>query len=107
VLLQVDDKPFKVEVSFLLICVNMVRPVLGKSIELSCVVEYTLIPLLKVQEFLQLGAEQTRRKYRAHPMGHGDQQVGRRCRKPTRLQLSLEVVVLHTESSDTLYSGVA
>jgi hypothetical protein len=62
VLLQVDDKPFKVEVSFLLICVDMVRPVLGKSIELSCVVEYTLIPLLKVQEFLQLGAEQTRRK---------------------------------------------
>jgi hypothetical protein len=40
-------------------------------------------------------------------MGHGDQQVGQRCRKPIRLQLSLEVAVLRTEPSDTLYSGVA
>jgi hypothetical protein len=57
-LLQVDGKPFMVEVSFLLICVDVVRPVLGKSIiELSCVVEYTAIPLLKVQELLQLDAE--------------------------------------------------
>jgi hypothetical protein len=31
----------------------------------------------------------------------------RRCRKPSRLRLSLEVVVLRTESSNTLYSGVA
>jgi hypothetical protein len=50
-----------VEVSFLLIRVDVVRPVLGKSIELSCVVEYTVIPLFKVQKFLQLGVEQTRR----------------------------------------------
>jgi hypothetical protein len=60
-LLQVDGKPFMVEVSFLLIRVNVVRLVLDKSIELSCVVEYTVILLLKVQEYLQLGAEQTRR----------------------------------------------
>jgi hypothetical protein len=60
-LLQVDGKPFTVEVSFLLIRVNVVRLVLDKSIELSCVVEYTVILLLKVQEYLQLGAEQTRR----------------------------------------------
>jgi hypothetical protein len=39
-------------------------------------------------------------------MGHGDQQVGQRCRKPTRLQLSLGVVVLCTESFDTLNSGL-
>jgi hypothetical protein len=37
----------------------------------------------------------------------GDQQVGRRCMKPTKLQLSLSVVVWHTESSDTLCSEVA
>jgi hypothetical protein len=59
--LQVDGKPFTVEVSFLLICVDVVRPILGKSIELSCAVEYTAIPLLKVLEFLQLGVEQTHR----------------------------------------------
>jgi hypothetical protein len=57
----VDGKPFTVEVSFLLICVDVVRPILGKSIELSCAVEYTAIPLLKVLEFLQLGVEQTHR----------------------------------------------
>jgi hypothetical protein len=57
----VDGKPFVVEVSFLLIRVDVVRPILGKSIELSCVVEYTMIPLLKVQEFLLLGVERTYR----------------------------------------------
>jgi hypothetical protein len=39
-------------------------------------------------------------------MGCGDQQVGRQCRKPNRLQLNLEVAVLRIESSDTLYSEV-
>jgi hypothetical protein len=57
----VDGKPFILEVSFLLIRVDVVRPILGKSIELPCVVEYTVILLLKVQEFLQLGVKQTRR----------------------------------------------
>jgi hypothetical protein len=40
-------------------------------------------------------------------MGHGDQQVGRQCRKSTRIQLSLKVVVLRTESSYTMYNAVA
>jgi hypothetical protein len=47
------------------------------------------------------------RQYRSRPMEHDDHQVWRRCRKPTRLQLSLWVAALRTESSDTLYSGVA
>jgi hypothetical protein len=38
-------------------------------------------------------------------MGHGDHQVGWRCWKPTRLQLSLEDAMLHIESIDTLYSA--
>jgi hypothetical protein len=47
------------------------------------------------------------KQYETCPMEHDDQQVGQRWRKPTRLQLRLKVAVLHTESSDTLYSGVA
>jgi hypothetical protein len=46
------------------------------------------------------------RQCRTRPMRHDDQQVGRRCRKPTKLQLSLSVVAQHTESSGTLCSGV-
>jgi hypothetical protein len=34
---------------------------LGKGVELPHVVEYTIVPMLKVQEFLQLDAEQNRR----------------------------------------------
>jgi hypothetical protein len=45
------------EVSFLLIRVDVVRPVWGKGVKLPRVVEYTAVPLLKVQEFLQLGVE--------------------------------------------------
>jgi hypothetical protein len=56
--LQVDGKPFKVEVSFLLIHIDVVWPVLGKGVELPHVVKYNMVPMLKVQEFLQLGAEQ-------------------------------------------------
>jgi hypothetical protein len=59
--LQVDDKPFTIDVSFLLIRVDVVRLILGKGIELPHVVDYTAVPLLKVQEFLQLCAKQTRR----------------------------------------------
>jgi hypothetical protein len=40
-------------------------------------------------------------------MEHGDQQVGRRCRKPTWLQLSLGVAVVRTEYLDTPDSEVA
>jgi hypothetical protein len=39
-------------------------------------------------------------------MGLVDQQVGRQCRKPSRLHLSLRVVALLAESSNTLYSKV-
>jgi hypothetical protein len=41
---------YKVQVGLLLI-----------RVELPHVVEYTVVPLLKVQELLQLGAEQTHR----------------------------------------------
>jgi hypothetical protein len=34
---------------------------IDKGVDLSRVVEYTVVPLLKVQELLQLGVEQTRR----------------------------------------------
>jgi hypothetical protein len=50
-------KPFMVEVSFLLIRVDVVWPILGKAVEQPRVVEYTVIPLLKVHKFIQLGAE--------------------------------------------------
>jgi hypothetical protein len=39
-------------------------------------------------------------------MGCGDRKVGLQCRKPTRLQLSLRVAVLHIEFFDTLYNKV-
>jgi uncharacterized membrane protein YuzA (DUF378 family) len=85
-----------VQVGLLLIRVDVVRTILGKGVELSRVVEYNVVALLKVQKLLQLGAEQTHRlvmcvegSIELTPMGHGDQQVGQQCRKPTRLQLSL------------------
>jgi hypothetical protein len=60
-LLQVDGESCTVQVGVLLIRIDVVRPVLGKGVELPHVVEYTVVPLLKVQELLQLGAEQNRR----------------------------------------------
>jgi hypothetical protein len=48
-----------------------------------------------------------RRQCGTHPMEPDDQWVVRWCKRPTRLQLGLEVVALHTEFSKTLYSGVA
>jgi hypothetical protein len=39
----------------------MVGAILSQGVELPHVVEYTTVPLLKVQELLQLAAEQTRR----------------------------------------------
>jgi hypothetical protein len=50
-----------VHVGLFLMCVDVVRPVLDKGIELPCVVEYTVVPMLKVQELLKLGVEQTYR----------------------------------------------
>jgi hypothetical protein len=61
-LLQVDGESFTVQVGLLLIRIDMVRPVLGKGVELPHVVEYTTISLLKIKELLQLGSKQTRRQ---------------------------------------------
>jgi hypothetical protein len=60
-LLQVDGEPYTVQVGLLFICVNMVGAILRQGVELPCVVKYTAVPLLKVQELLQLAAEQTHR----------------------------------------------
>jgi hypothetical protein len=56
-----DGEPCMVHVGLLFICVNVVCAILSQGVELSHVVEYTVVPLLKVLEFLQHGAEQTRR----------------------------------------------
>jgi hypothetical protein len=50
------------EISFLLICVNMVGPILGKGVELVSVVIHGLVKLLQLQELLQLATEQTHRE---------------------------------------------
>jgi hypothetical protein len=60
-LLQVDGESCMVHVGLLLIRIDMVRLILGRGVELPHVIEYTAVPLFKVQELLQLGAEQTRR----------------------------------------------
>jgi hypothetical protein len=59
--LQLDGEPWMVQVGLLVIRVNVVGPTLSKSVELPHVVEYTVVPLLKVQELLQLAVEQARR----------------------------------------------
>jgi hypothetical protein len=59
--LQLDGEPWMVQVGLLVIRVNVVGPTLCKSVELPHVVEYTVVPLLKVQELLQLAVEQARR----------------------------------------------
>jgi hypothetical protein len=56
-----DGEPCPVQDGLLLIRVNVVCPVLSKSVELPHLVEYTVVRLLKVQELLQLAKEQTRR----------------------------------------------
>jgi hypothetical protein len=95
-LLQMDGEPCTVQVGLLFICVDVVCAILSQGVELPRVVEYTVVPFLKVQELLQLAAEQTpqiggvhRTQYKIHPTEHGDHQVGWRCRKPTMLQLRL------------------
>jgi hypothetical protein len=57
----VDGDSCMVQVGFLVIHVDLVRPVLGKGVELPHVIEYNVVPLLKVQKLLQLSAEQTHR----------------------------------------------
>jgi hypothetical protein len=41
------------------------------------------------------------------PMEPNDRRVVRWCRRPTRIQLSLDVVGLHIEYSDTPYTATA
>jgi hypothetical protein len=50
-----------VHVGLLFILVDVVYPVLSKSVELPRVVEYTMVPLLQAQELLQLAVEKTHR----------------------------------------------
>jgi hypothetical protein len=59
--LQMDGEPCKVQVGLLFICVDVVCAILSQGVELPHVFEYTVVPLLKVQELLQLVAEQTHR----------------------------------------------
>jgi hypothetical protein len=58
-LLQMDGEPCMVQVGLLFICVDVVCAILSQGVELPRVVKYTVVPLLKVQEFLQLAVEQT------------------------------------------------
>jgi hypothetical protein len=52
-----DGEPCMVQVGLLFIRVNVVCAILRQGVELSRVFEYTVVPLLKVQEFLQLVAD--------------------------------------------------
>jgi hypothetical protein len=54
-----DGEPRMVQVGLIFICVNVVCAILSQGVELPRVVEYTVVPLLKVQELLQLAVEQT------------------------------------------------
>jgi hypothetical protein len=47
-LLLMDGEPYTVQVGLLFIRVDVVWPVLSKSVELPHVVEYTVVPSLKV-----------------------------------------------------------
>jgi hypothetical protein len=47
-----DGEPCTVQVGLLFICVNVVCAILSQGVELSRVFEYTVVRLLKVQEFL-------------------------------------------------------
>jgi hypothetical protein len=57
VLLQIDGVPCTIQDGLLFIRVNMVGAILSQGVELPRVVEYTMVPLLKVQELLQLAVE--------------------------------------------------
>jgi hypothetical protein len=57
VLLQMYGEPCTVQVGLLFICVDVVCAILSQGVELPRVVEYTVVPLLKVQELLQLALE--------------------------------------------------
>jgi hypothetical protein len=50
-----------VQVGLLFIRVDVVCAILSQCVELPRVVEYTMVPLLKVQELFQLAVQQTYR----------------------------------------------
>jgi hypothetical protein len=56
-----DGESYSVQVGLLFIRINVVCAILSQGDELSRVVEYTAVQLLKVQELLQVAVEQTRR----------------------------------------------
>jgi hypothetical protein len=56
-----DGEPCTVQVGLLFIRIDVVCAILSQGVELRHVVEYTMVPLLEVQELLQLTAEQTHR----------------------------------------------
>jgi hypothetical protein len=56
-----DGESYSVQVGLLFIRINVVCAILSQGDELPCVVEYTAVQLLKVQELLQVAVEQTRR----------------------------------------------
>jgi hypothetical protein len=56
-----DGECCMVQVSLLFIRVDVVCAILSQGVELPRVVEYIVVPLLKVPELLQLAAEQTQR----------------------------------------------
>jgi hypothetical protein len=58
-LLQRDGEPCTVQVGLVFIRVDVVCAILSQGVELSHVVEYTMVPSLKVQELLKLAVEQT------------------------------------------------
>jgi hypothetical protein len=53
-ILLLDGKPIAEEVDFLLICVDMVSPILSEGVELVHVVIHGVVPLFQVKELLQL-----------------------------------------------------
>jgi hypothetical protein len=56
-----DGESYSVQVGLLFIRINVVCAILSQGDELSRVVEFTAVQLLKVQELLQVAVEQTRR----------------------------------------------
>jgi hypothetical protein len=56
-----DGETRTVQVGLLFIYVDVVGAILSQGVELPHVVEYTVVPLLKVEELRQLAVEQARR----------------------------------------------
>jgi hypothetical protein len=61
VLRQMDGEPRMVQVGLLFIRVDVVGAILSQGVELPHVVEYTMVPMLKIQELFQLATKHTHR----------------------------------------------